>query len=129
MLAIVIIVQPYKAWPYTFLGHKQVLQSKGSAAGTTKVSMLICNVLQPKTSYDKVLALVKEKDPDIFITTESDSIWQHNLKNIEGSFPFRVAVPQGNTYGMHPYSKLALDSTQVRYLLEKVFLPLKQRFS
>lgn len=129
MLAIVIIVQPYKAWPYTFVGHKQVLQSKGSAAGTTKVSMLICNVLQPNTSYCKVLALVKEKDPDIFITTESDSIWQHNLKNIEGSFPFRVAVPQGNTYGMHLYSKLALDSTQVRYLLEKVFLPLKQRFS
>ena len=118
MFAIVIIVQPYKAWPYTFLGHKQVLQSKGSAAGTTKVSMVICNVLQPNTSYCKVLALVKEKDPDIFITTESDSIWQHNLKNIEGSFPFRVAVPQGNTYGMHLYSKLALDSTQVRYLLE-----------
>ncbi|MBC7867521.1 MAG: endonuclease/exonuclease/phosphatase family protein [Gloeobacteraceae cyanobacterium ES-bin-316] len=119
MFAIVIIVQGYKAWPYTILGHKQVLQSERSPSDTTTVSLLICNVLQTNTSYQKVLELVKEQDPDIFITTESDSIWQHNLKSIEDNFPFRVAIPQSNTYGMHLYSKLALDSTQVRYLLEK----------
>ncbi|HSN59527.1 MAG TPA: endonuclease/exonuclease/phosphatase family protein [Ferruginibacter sp.] len=127
MFAVVIFVQGYKAWPYTILGHKQVLQSEKSSADTTSISLLICNVLQPNTSYQKVIALVKEQNPDIFITTESDSTWQHNLKSIEADFPFRIAIPQSNTYGVHLYSKLALGNTEIRYLLEKDIPSIKSR--
>ena len=127
MFAIVVIVQTYKALPYTILGHKQVLQSEKDPSDTTSVSLLICNVLQTNTSYDKVIALVNEKNPDIFITTESDSTWQQNLKIIEADFPFRIPVPQSNTYGMHVYSKLPLQDTEIRFLLEKDIPSVKTR--
>ncbi len=127
MFAVVILVQGYKALPYTILGPKQVLQSEKDPSDTTSVSLLICNVLQTNTSYNKVLALVKEKNPDVFITTESDSVWQHNLKSIEADFPFRIAIPQSNTYGMHVYSKLALEGTEIRTLLEKDIPSIKTR--
>lgn len=127
MFAVVIIVQGYKAWPYTVLGYKQVLQTERSSTDMTSISLLICNVLQTNTSYQKVIALVGEQNPDIFITTESDSTWQHNLKVIEAGFPFRIAIPQGNTYGMHVYSKLQLKDTDIRYLLEHDIPSIKTR--
>ncbi len=127
MFAVVVIVQTYKALPYTVLGSKQVLQSEKDHSDTTSVSLLICNVLQTNTSYDKVVALVNEKQPDIFITTESDSTWQHGLQSIEADFPFRIPIPQSNTYGMHVYSKLPLQETEIRFLLEKDIPSVKAR--
>lgn len=114
----VISVQAYKAAPYTVLGSQQVLKSQKAASATTSVSLFICNVLQPSDNYQKVLDRVAEYQPDIVITTESDSVWQEALSVLDAKYPHRIAVPLDNTYGMHLYSKLPLDQAKVRYLLE-----------
>ncbi len=117
MFLLVIAVQGYKAMPYTFLGKKQVLQADKKATYPT-VSMLICNVLQPNTHYDAVLRRVQQYQPDIFITTESDSIWGQALSGLKKDYPYQVPVPLSNTYGMHMFSRLPLSGTAVRYLVE-----------
>ncbi len=37
---------------------------------------------------------------------------------IEGDYPHRVNVQLENLYGMHLYSRLALQNTEVKYLLK-----------
>lgn len=118
MFVIVIAVQGYKALPYTFLGKKQVLQADKNDTSLAKISLLICNVLQTNTHYDEVLAKVHKFNPDIFITTESDIIWQQALSSLHTEYPYRVQAPLSNLYGMHLYSRLPLSDTSVRYLLE-----------
>ena len=114
----VIILQAIKALPYTPLSKKQVLQVDANADKKAEIKFVISNVLQTNTDYNKVLEMVNKNNPDIFITTESDSIWQKALSPLEDQFPHRVMVPQGNTYGMHLYSKLPLEDATIRYLVE-----------
>jgi len=118
MFMAVIIVQGYKAWPYTPFSKKQVLWAEQNGKDTTAISLLICNVLQTNTSYNKVLEKVKKYNPDILITTESDSTWQNKLIDLNASYPYRIPIPLSNTYGMHLYSRFALKETKVRFLLE-----------
>jgi len=114
----VIVIQAIKALPYTPLSKKQVLQVDANADKKAEIKFVISNVLQTNTNYHKVLDMVNKHNPDIFITTESDSIWQKELLALEDSFPHRVMVPQSNTYGVHLYSKLPLEGATVRYLIE-----------
>jgi endonuclease/exonuclease/phosphatase (EEP) superfamily protein YafD len=118
ILLIIIIIQAYKAFPYTPLAAKQVLWSEKNPSDTTQVSLFICNVLQSNTAYDKVLQKIADYNPDIVITTESNQDWQRALSPIEKEYRHMIAVPKNNTYGMHLYSRLALQEKQVRYLLE-----------
>lgn len=117
LLSLIIIAQAYKAWPYTPLGKKEVLTAT-AVNDTRTVSLLICNVLQTNKEHHLVIDKVKTYNPDIFITTESDSIWQQQLKVIEKDYPHSVKVPLKNLYGMHLYSHLPLEQSTVRYLIE-----------
>ena len=119
VLLAVIVVQGYKAWPYTPLGTKQVLKAELPADPSKTISLLICNVLQTNTAYGQVLQKIRHYNPDVLITTETDSVWQRELSVVEATYRYRVAVPQSNTYGMHLYSRLPLRRPVVRYLLEK----------
>lgn len=118
IFGIVISIQAYKAWPYTPFGRKQVLDARSGHNDSATVSLLICNVLQPNTAYNLVLQKVREYRPDLFITTESDMRWQRGLSALEKDYPYRVPVPLDNTYGMHLYSRLPLQHSSVRYLVE-----------
>jgi endonuclease/exonuclease/phosphatase (EEP) superfamily protein YafD len=118
LLSVVIIVQAYKAWPYTPLGKKEVLQSKAVAGDQLSISLLISNVLQTNKKYHLLINKIKNYDPDILITTETDSTWQKQLEVIEKKYPNKVSVPLSNLYGMHLYSRLPLEGSQIRYLVE-----------
>lgn len=118
ILSIVIIVQAYKAAPYTPFGKKQVLQADVSGNDGNTISLFICNVLQTNKRYEKVLERIKRYDPDIIITTETNTEWENRLKSLEENYPYRQPVPLENLYGMHLYSRLALEKVAVRYLVE-----------
>ena len=118
ILIAILLVQAYNAYPYTPLGSKQVKWSEKDPSDTTHISFFISNVLQTNTAYSQVTDKIFKYDPDIVITTETDSNWQKGLSSIEKKYPNRVPIPLGNTYGMHLYSRLPLRQTKVRFLLE-----------
>ena len=118
ILLSVIAVQIYKAWPYTPLGAKQVLDAEANADEDQAISLFICNVLQTNTAYEKVISTIRQYMPDIIITTETDSTWQKALQPLEAEYPHRVAVPLSNFYGMHLYAKLPLQKPEVRFLIQ-----------
>lgn len=109
----------FHAWwiiPYTRLWPREVLDADGA---TPCLRLLTANVLTSNRQAERFLDLVRENDPDIFITLESDSRWQDSLDTLEGDYPFSVKVPLDNLYGMHLYSRLPLSDTKIAYLVQE----------
>jgi endonuclease/exonuclease/phosphatase (EEP) superfamily protein YafD len=53
----------------------------------------------------------------LILTLESDAHWEQALSVLEDDYPYRVAVPLDNLYGMHLYSRLALEDIEVKFIL------------
>ncbi|MER1972237.1 MAG: endonuclease/exonuclease/phosphatase family protein, partial [Psychrobacter alimentarius] len=104
--------------PYTKLWKKEVEHAKSDAEGTSHhLKIMVSNVLTPNDETQKLVDLVKQKQPDILITLESDRKWEQALHQVEADYPYTVKVPLDNLYGMHLYSKLELIDPEVKYLM------------
>lgn len=118
ILTLSLVYQLIKIFPYTYLSRKQVLQFKGSDPDTT-ISILVSNVLTPNKRSDKLIALVKEKQPDLLLTLESDKRWENELSELEEEYKHTIKIPKDNLYGMHLYSKLPLEDIKVRNIVQE----------
>lgn len=110
----------YQCWliyPYTYLAKNQVLNYEGSDT-TNEISILVSNVLMTNREYEKLIELIETKNPDLFLTLESDEGWENALKKFEVDYKHSVKVPKDNLYGMHLYSKLPLENMEVDYLVK-----------
>ncbi|MDN5512089.1 endonuclease/exonuclease/phosphatase family protein [Acinetobacter sp.] len=104
--------------PYTFLWKKQVKHVRKHQLNPDKqISLIISNVLTPNNQYQLLIEQIQKHQPDLLLTLESDRVWQKALFIIEKDYPFRVAVPLDNLYGMHLYSRLELKDTEVKFIL------------
>ena len=104
--------------PYTPIWKKQVLHVRRDQQNVEQqISLLVANVLTPNHKYHLLLEQIDRLQPDVVLTLETDQIWQEALKPIEADYPYRVAVPQDNLYGMHLYSRLPLVDTEVKFIL------------
>ena len=104
--------------PYTPVWKKQVLHVRQDQLNVEQqISLLVANVLTPNHKYHLLLEQINRLQPDVVLTLETDQVWQEALKPIEADYPYRVAVPQDNLYGMHLYSRLLLVYTEVKFIL------------
>ena len=104
--------------PYTPICKKQVQKVKPEQINENQqISLLVANVLTPNHKYHLLLEQINRLQPDVVLTLETDQVWQEALKPIEADYPYRVAVPQDNLYGMHLYSRLPLADTEVKFIL------------
>ena len=104
--------------PYTPIWKKQVLHVRRDQVNVEQqISLLVANVLTPNHKYHLLLEQIDRLQPDVVLTLETDQVWQEALKPIEADYPYRVAVPQDNLYGMHLYSRLPLADTEVKFIL------------
>ena len=118
--------------PYTLLWKKQVKQVRPEQLNPEKqISLIVSNVLTPNKKHHLLIEQIQQLKPDLVLTLESDQIWQQALTKIEVDYPYRVAVPLDNLYGMHLYSRLPLKDTEIKFILSDeipsihttVFLP------
>ena len=117
-LCITLAFQLRMVLPYTKLWKKEVEHAKSDAEGTSyQIKIMVSNVLTPNDETQKLVDLVKQKQPDILITLESDKKWEQALHQVEADYPYTVKVPLDNLYGMHLYSKLELIDPEVKYLM------------
>ena len=104
--------------PYTILFPVNVSKAINANKPDT-ISFLTSNVYTPNRSADKLLALISQYQPDIVVTLESDSWWQNALSSLHKDYPYRVAKPLDNLYGMHVYSKLELIEPEVKEMVQQ----------
>ncbi len=81
------------------------------------ITILSVNVMQKNSSYEKLLELIKEINPCIVLTMETNKSWERALSSLEKHYDHSVKVPKENRYGMHFYSKLELTDSKVHHLI------------
>src|SRR5690606_21594488 len=82
LLVISLVYQLAKIYPYTWLAKKQVQTYNGDEEEKI-ISLLISNVLMPNQKYDRLIGLVKEFNPDLILTLETDKRWENALEELE----------------------------------------------
>lgn len=118
VLSITLAFQLRMVLPYTKLWKKEVKNAKDKPeVEECQLKIMVSNVLTPNDETQKLVDLVKDKQPDILITLETDKKWETALNQIEADYPYTVKVPLDNLYGMHLYSKLELINPEVKYLI------------
>jgi endonuclease/exonuclease/phosphatase (EEP) superfamily protein YafD len=107
------------AWifPYTRLYPIQVPKAPASVHAQS-IKVMTSNVLMPNHSVEKLIELIRLHQPDVVVTLETDLWWQEALQPIHAVYPHRVNRPLDNLYGMHLYSKYALEDVKIRDLIE-----------
>lgn len=101
--------------PYTKLYPHQVLQTNRKDPLNT-ISVLVANVLQTNDCFSNFLRIIQEKNPLVFVTLETNKIWQKHLDQLEVKYPYSVKCPKENFYGMHVYSQLPLIDSEIQFL-------------
>lgn len=95
----------------------KILLGKKWHKSENSISLLSFNVLQFNTDYQKFIALVRQVQPDIFLTVESNKDWEDAMCELDVDYPFQQKIALENTYGMHFYSKLKVKSCEVNYFM------------
>lgn len=116
--AVLLVYQSIWIFPFTSFASTQV-ESADLNEETPTFTVITSNVLTPNRSVEKLLALVNQYQPDVLVTLETDKWWQEKLKPLHADYPFRVAKPQDNLYGMHVYSKHKLEKVEVVDLIKQ----------
>ncbi len=103
--------------PYTILWRAEVKTAEFPSSNR-KLSILTANVLTPNRQADALLKLVRQYMPDVLVTLESDRWWERHLDVLQTDMPYCMKCPLDNTYGMHVYSRLPLEDTEISYLVQ-----------
>jgi len=81
-------------------------------------TLLMSNVRMENTERDKLLTLLRQKDPDLILLTEPDLLWTKSLIELDDRYPYSIKEPLANTYGMILLSRFPLLDPKVNYLVE-----------
>ncbi|MFA0962445.1 endonuclease/exonuclease/phosphatase family protein [Roseivirga sp. BDSF3-8] len=118
LLLVAFCYHGYKIYPYTKLSPFQTLYTENDRMDTVSFGVLVSNVLQTNTDYDRLLEQVEMKSPDVVLVLEADAGWEKGLLALEDNFPYTIKMPLDNTYGMLMYSQLPVKDGEVRFLVE-----------
>ncbi len=103
--------------PYLPLWPKEVAAARVVEPGR-HIAILTSNVLTPNRNGAGLLALVREHQPDLLVTLESDGWWEEQLDQLLDDYPHTIKCPLDNLYGMHVYSRLPLAESTIEFLVE-----------
>jgi len=120
LISITLVCLAWHLWwimPYTILWRVEVKRTKNPNSNS-KLSILTANVLTPNRQADTLLNLVNQYAPDVLVTLESDHWWQRHLDKLHADMPYSIKCPLDNLYGMHVYSRLPFEDTEISYLVE-----------
>ncbi|QFG52776.1 endonuclease/exonuclease/phosphatase family protein [Chryseobacterium sp.] len=96
--------------------YKRKKTSKTSQS-SSKVKILSVNVHQFNTEFSRFHELIAKHQPDIFITMETDSKWEEANRKLEKQYPHTQKMTLDNTYGMHLYSKMPLQKSEIHFFV------------
>ena len=110
----------YQGWwilPYTKL-HPVEVKSEPAHKARHPITLLTSNVLATNQHAACLIKLVHQYNPDILVTLESNHWWQQQLAELEADYPYTIKCPLENLYGMHVYSRLPLENSTIKYLVQ-----------
>lgn len=116
VLLIIIIYHTITLIKYTkFYPVKKINVSNRDSSKEIKI--ISANVYQFNKEFDVFINLIKRNQPDVFLTMESNKDWENALQTLEKEYPHHHKVTLENTYGMHFYSKIKLESAKTHFFV------------
>jgi endonuclease/exonuclease/phosphatase (EEP) superfamily protein YafD len=103
--------------PYTKMFPIEVKAGRDNGE-ENRIRIITSNVLMTNHDAYKLLDLVSKYNPHILVVLESDKWWEEQLDVLENEYKYTMKCPLDNKYGMHVYSKLALEDTAIQFLVE-----------
>jgi endonuclease/exonuclease/phosphatase (EEP) superfamily protein YafD len=115
-----VAVQLREIFPYTPLHRVQVERSQRVQDPATRSTfrLLISNVLMENEEHDRLLAVIRDEDPDVVLTVETNARWARALEPLTEKYPHVVRQPQENYYGMMLFSRFPIVSVDVEFLVQ-----------
>ena len=95
---------------------KQVASAKNCPPGR-QIALLNANVLMTNHDYSSLLDLVNRRNPDLILLLETDRAWEGAVAGLAKRYPYRLAEPVPNTYGMILFSRLPMEG-KISHLLQ-----------
>jgi len=135
LLSSAFAVQASRILPYLPLMRKET-RAATPGLKETEITLLIANVKQDNRHSAKLVDLIETRDPDIVFIVEADVWWEEQLRPITARYPHVTSLPQNNGYGLVFMTRLAVESCEVRRLVQpeipsvkaKLRLPSGERF-
>jgi endonuclease/exonuclease/phosphatase (EEP) superfamily protein YafD len=87
--------------------------SRSSAAGELRV--LTANINTKNRSYEKVLTMVREENPDIAVFLEVDDVWVAQLQHLKDILPYEFGQANPYNLGIAVYSRLPLEDAAIDF--------------
>jgi endonuclease/exonuclease/phosphatase (EEP) superfamily protein YafD len=100
----------------TFYPHKAPESTIPDPSNT--FSILLCNVNQENHHHEKFKKLITRLDPDILLLAEVNSRWSKELEGLDEIYSHQIKYPQENGFGMSFYSRLPLEKSALKFLVE-----------
>lgn len=108
----------YLVLPFTPIAPRQMEATKNQLPGQF-LSIMVSNVYQYNRRADKLLRVVKKNEPDVLLMVETDEWWKEAVSELEVAYPYHVLHPLDNTYGMLLFSRLPLEETEIKFLIQE----------
>lgn len=109
--AIMALIHLVRIWPYVVIAPNEI--ELGKPEGAECFTVLTLNVLQDNRDYGRTLDLIRARDPDLLLLTETDQLWLDALMPVLENYPQRMAEPLDNTYGMIFATKLPVQRAEM----------------
>ena len=116
-LGLAVLYQTALVWRFSRLAPLEVEQSR-STDERSRFSLAVSNVLQTNQQSDRVLAVMRESDPDVMLFVETNDWWRERLDAVLETHPYTLQRPLSNTYGMLLYSRLPLSDSSIDVVIE-----------
>ncbi|MDQ9172341.1 endonuclease/exonuclease/phosphatase family protein [Oxalobacteraceae bacterium R-40] len=112
-----LIYQLFWILPYTRIFPSEVkvgtLKGKGE-----RIRILSSNVLEPNRNAQGLIDLIRQNNPDVVVTLETNHWWQEQLSVLEKDYPYTIKCPLENLYGMHVFSRYPLEDCATQFLVQ-----------
>src|SRR5690606_26714454 len=105
--------------PYTPLFPREVRRASRDANNQRSLSVMVANVLMSNREWQRLRERIEAVDPDIVLLLETDAWWEGRMHYLRNSHPLDLDCPLDNRYGMHLYSRLAVENPVIEFLVEK----------
>lgn len=112
-----ILFQGWWILPY-FKPYPNEVKRSTNTNAASRIRILAANVLATNRNSDGLILLIRQHRPDIFVTLESNAWWQEKLSVLESEYRHTIKCPLENLYGMHVFSRLPLENSVTRFLVE-----------
>lgn len=93
-----------------YLSEKASLALPGGS-----LRILFANVNTDNNRYDMVQKLIHDEDPDIVALEEISNEWLKNLGDVKKSYPYQLACPQDDNFGIALFSRIPLTNQQILF--------------